>query len=278
MSSIPQQISREFKKINKRRTFSILTFLTILVLLPLITSNSQKQQDIRQRAQATVPGNVPAGTRAFEVYGNAYVGDTLNGTMGTKTWYGTGTTVDLIVTNPVYEGVHAISYKSTAPADTVEFFMKTGTLDISPYSYLNFYARGAQPGLRFGVILLGPPDAKGNHAQLGQMLTMEQYGGVPPTDRWFVYGFPLAAFNAGTTQIYGFGLMDLNGGGAQLPLYIDEIAFSAARATETTPTPQIGPPGSPTAAPTPVPPYFPEISPWLFIIPGMIVFLAIFFE
>lgn len=277
MAKITQQLSREFKKVNKRRTFSLLAFLAILITLPLITSNSQKQQDIRQRAQTTIPDNVPAGTAAFEVYGSAYVGDTLAGGWGAKTWYGTGTTVDLIVTNPVYEGTHAISYKSTAPADTLEFFTDT-PLDISQYQYLNFYARGAQPGLRFAVVLLGPRGADGNHTPIGQQLTMEQYGGVPPTDRWFVYGFPLAAFNAGTTQIHGFGLMDLNGGGAQLPLYMDEIAFSAKRATETTPTPQVGPPGSPTAAPTPVPPYFPEISPWLFIIPGMIVFLAVFFE
>jgi hypothetical protein len=277
MASLSQQISTEFKKINKPRTFSLLAFLGILVILPLITSTVQKQQETRGRAQTTIPGNVPAGTAAFEVYGSAYVGDTLASGWGAKTWYGTGTSVDLIVTNPVYEGTHAISYKATAPADTLEFFTET-PLNIAPYTYLNFYARGAQPGLRFAVTLLGPRDANGNHKPIGQQLTMEQYGGVPPTDRWFVYGFPLASFNAGTTQIYGFGIMDLNGGGAQLPLYLDEIAFSAKRATETSPSPQVGPPGSPTVTLTPVPPYFPEISPWLFIIPGMIVFLAIFFE
>lgn len=250
-------------------------FLFILVAFPLIFSSSQQQQDVRQRAQATVPDNTPAGT--YEIFGSAFVGDSLRGGWGAKTWYGGGNTVNLIVNNPVYDGVHSFSYYSTAPNDAMEIFTDT-PFDISPYNYLSFYARADQPGLRFGLRLLGPRQPNNNFLPIGQMLTMDQYGGVPPTDRWFVYNFPLANFNAGTNQIYGIVFIDLNGGGLQKPIYFDEMQFGKNRATEGIPTQRIQPLGSPPPSATPIPPYFPEISPWVFIIPGFIILLAIFFE
>lgn len=274
MGSLTTYFKEEFKKINKIRTFTLLTFLAILVSFPLITSGPQQSNDIKQRAQAQAPAQ---GTPAFMIYGTAHVGDTFAPGWITKTWYGGGNTVNQTNTDPVYLGTHSIAYQSTAPADTLEMYTNT-PIDISKYKYLNFFGRAAMNGLRFQVTLLGPLDTNGNHKPIGTALTFEQNGGIPPTDRWYVYGFPIASFNAGTNQIYGIGIMDLNGGGAQQPVYLDEIAFSEQRATETTPTPQIGPPSTPMPTPTPIPPYYPDISPWVFIIPAIIIFIAVFFE
>ena len=261
------------KRINKVRTFSLLAFLSLLIVLPFFSPQSRSIPQSAQAAQAPQPG----GTVGFMIYGQAYVGDTFAPGWAAKTWYGGGNTIDLTNTTPVYDGTHSISYQATAPNDTLELYGST-PLDISQYKYLNMFGRGGMAGLRFQVTLLGPIEANGNHKPIGTPLTFEGYGGIPPTDRWFVYGFPIERFAAGTNQIYGIGIMDLNGGGNQFPVYLDEIAFSAARATETTPTPQVGLPGTATPIPTPIPPYYPNISPWVFIVPAIIIFLAIFFE
>lgn len=271
MRKMVSRLGEEFKKINKLRTLLLLGFLVTFITLPLFSS--QNQRDLHTQANA----QNQQGTIAFMVYGTAHVGDTLAPGWAAKSWYGGGNTVNLTNGSPTYQGQHSIAYQSTAPADTMEIYTNT-PLDISRYTYLNFYGRGGMDGLRFQVTLLGPADANGNHKPIGTALTFEQHGGIPITTTWFVYGFPISSFNAGTTQIYGIGIMDLNGGGAQQPVYIDEIAFSQARATETTPTPQVGAPTTPTVIPTPIPPYYPNISPWVFIIPAIIIFLAIFFE
>lgn len=272
MGEFSSRFHNEIKKINKVRTLSLLAFVATLLTLQYFAPQTNFKNNVAQAAQAPDPGTV-----GFMIYGQAYVGDTFAPGWTAKTWYGGGNTVDLTNITPVYDGTHSISYQATAPSDTLELYTTT-PIDIAQYKYLNLFARGGMNGLRFQVTLLGPPQANGNHQPIGTPLTFEGYGGIPPTDRWFVYGFPIDRFAAGTTRIYGIGIMDLNGGGSQFPVYLDEIAFSQARATETTPTPMVGLPGTATPIPTPIPPYYPNISPWVFIVPALIIFLAIFFE
>lgn len=266
-------LHRRLNRINNKLKLSIAAFLLILICFPIIFSNTGKNFNRQVNAQT------PTGQKTLPIYGTAFVGDTLDPNFTAKTWYGGGTTVNLTNTNPVYSGVHSISYEATAPSDTLELFSDT-PIDITPYNYLTFYAQAGMAGLRFQITLLGAKDTNGNHKTIGTAIPFDSAGGIPTTTYWTVYGFPVQQLLTGAAgqPVYGIGIMDLNGGGAQQPVYIDEIMFSTARATQTTPTPQLGPPGTPTLGPTPIPPYFPEINPWVFIIPGIIIFIAIFFE
>jgi hypothetical protein len=90
---------------------------------------------------------------------------------------------------------------------------------------------------------------------------------------------PIANFGAGTNQIFGIGVQEINGG-SQPALYLDEISFSGAPAPAVSLQPGAPTPASasPTINPATVVPFYPELSPMLFIIPGIIIFLAMFFR
>lgn len=213
----------------------------------------------------------PVGTAAYLIYGVGNVGDQLTAGWSTKSKFGGPDAVNLTEKVHVYNGANAISWGATAPFD--EFtLVAPSAIDISKYQFLNMYAQAETAGQRYDVALV---DQGGN--PVGSRLTFEQNGGMIPVDRWFTYGFTLSAFNAGTTQIYGINIREINGG-VQPRVYLDEIAFSAARGEETTPTPVIGIPTDVSAKPTEPPFYYPDVSPWVFLIPGIIIFLAVFFE
>lgn len=246
------------------RTFGLFVFLAILVTFPIIANNP------------TIVKQYAAPPNSFMIFGSEYVGDTLAPGWGNPNQFNTSTTVNQTVTSPLYQGVHSFSFQSSAPFDRVEFYTIT-PMDVSQYQYLTFYARAAQPGLSYGVSFLGNALETQGHQKIGTQVSMNNYGGTPLTDRWLSYTIPLSAMgNPG--QMYGIAFTDLNGGGQQQPLYLDEIAFSKQPAAPAVEPTKIGPNLTPPA-PTPIPNnYFPTISPWVFLIPAIIVALAIIFQ
>lgn len=242
----------------------LFTILLILLAFPLLANTP-----FIEKLYAAPPNS-------FVIFGSEYVGDTLAPGWSNPNQFNTSTTVNQTVTNPIYQGVHSFSFQSSAPFDRVEFYTIT-PFDVSGYQYLNFYARAAQPGLSYGVSFLSNGLETQGHAKLGTQVSMNNYGGTPLTDRWLAYSIPLSAMgNPG--QIYGIAFTDLNGGGQQQPMYLDELMFSKTAASPATNPTTIGPNLTPTE-PTPIPnSYFPSISPWVFLIPTIIVGLAVMFQ
>jgi hypothetical protein len=113
---------------------------------------------------------------------------------------------------------------------------------------------------------------------------MDQYGGLPVPGIWLAYNIPISAFNISNKTIGGIAFRDQNGGTQNIqpppPIYFDEINFSTQMAQGPTDAPTISNSPAGTAAPYPTPemPYYPQISPWVYIIPGIIVLLAIIFQ
>ncbi len=250
----------QFLKVISHRTLSIAAFLFILVFFPVFFSGSEHRQDTRSRAQT--PGT-------YVVYGSGNTGDSLNSNWKNNLIF--GPSVKLTNTNPVFAGTLSLSFNQTGQWEYFELVPKTPPFDISTYKYLTFYAQATIPGQIYTVQLLAV-----DGTPIGASQQLDIYGGAPLPDRWNAYNFPLADFNAGTTQIGGFRFKGV--GGYQPAIYLDEIAFTSAPVRNLTPTPGIGPPGAPPPSLTPVPDYFPSISPWVYIVPGLIIFLAVMFQ
>lgn len=242
----------------------LFTILLILLAFPLFSNTP-----FIEKLYAAPPNS-------FMIFGTEYVSDALAPGWRNANEFNTNTTVNQTVGSPVYQGVHSISFQSSAPFDRVEFATFT-PFDVSDYQYLNFYARAAQPGLSYGISFLNNALETQGHAKLGTQIPMNSYGGTPLTDRWLAYSIPLSAMgNPG--QIYGIAFTDLNGGGQQQPMYLDEISFSKQAASPAANPTTIGPNLTPPA-PTPIPNnYFPTISPWVFLIPAIIIGLAVIFQ
>lgn len=267
---------QKIKTYDEEHVIKITVIILLIMLLPLIIFATRQKQDIRQNAQA------PQGV--YGVYGQ-YDGTNINpGNFLATGWiagvlYGGPNAVDVINNAPVYIGSHSIKYTLTAPYDELSL-VAPQAFNIAPYTYLTFYAQAGSPGMLLGIKLI---DANGQIIDPnGNGVPMSQYGGVPFTDRWGVYNIPITAFNLPSTNIKGIVFKDLNGGTQNMqpppPIYIDEINFSTQQGQNISPPPGAAQISPPTAIPTPAFPYYPNISPWVFIIPGIIVGLAVIFQ
>lgn len=254
----------------KKFSYVILTAIFTSILIFAFGQNAPQSQ----AGQLVVP---PGVKPVYGVYASTL--DGLAGGWETGILYGTITAISLTNKAPVFQGTNAIAYTITAPYDELTFEAPEA-FDVNEYEYLTFYAQGGAPGMILGVKLL---DQNGNQIDAaGNGVPITSYGGVPPTGFWSVYNIPISAFGAPSTVIKGIVFKDLNGGTYNLqpppPIYIDEINFSNERG-ENIPLPsgsiQIS---GPTRVPTPVMPFYPDINPWVWIIPGIIVALAVIFQ
>lgn len=231
----------------------------------------------------TVSAQVPQAPNGdFVIYGVPPVGDGLqpswkNGSLfnGVNTW-------NLVDTEQVYEGQHALSWTASAPFER-GWLTAPQPVDVSKYSFLNFYARAKQQGQRYEV---GFVDAQGN--MIGNWQLIDTGGGPIQPDRWQAYSFPMTSFGLPAATVGGIGFRDANG--APSPkVFFDNIHLSQNKAQPAVNKPGTGQtisggPSNPElsgialAKQKPPAPYYPQISPWVFIIPGLIIFLAIFFE
>jgi hypothetical protein len=268
-------IWQKIKGADKTRTINLALFLGLLIALPLVLSAPQNQQTLKQNAQ--VPSQ-----NAFPIYGvAANVLDGLVNGWTAYTTFGTPTAYDDSNTSPVYQGTHSIKYTVTAPFDG---FVLTAPqpFNISNFNYLTFYAQAGIAGQRFNIHLIG---VDGKPLPLPVEVSMDQYGGVPTVGTWTVYNVPISAFGIVDKTILGISFQDANGGTQNIqpppPIYFDEISFTKDTGQNPVATPiNTGAPSAGTATPFPTPeaPYYPNINPWIFIIPGIIVLIAIIFQ
>lgn len=258
-----------------KKIFIIIGFLILGSVLPAF-SNFLKI-NITNKAYAGQLVIPPGVKPVYGVYASTL--DGLGGGWVTAIQYGTITGIVLTNKAPVFQGTNSISYTITAPYDELTF-ESPEPFDTNEYEYLTFYVQGGAPGMLLGVKLL---DQNGNQFDPnGNGVPISSYGGIPPTGFWNVYNIPISAFGAPSTIIKGIVFKDLNGGTYNLqpppPIYIDEINFANDRG-ENIPLPsgsiQIS---GPTRVPTPIMPYYPDINPWVWIIPGIIVALAVIFQ
>lgn len=254
-----KNIYQKIKKVNKTRTLRLLLFLSILIALPLILNSSQKQQNLKQNAQTST---------SLPIYGvDATALDGLAPGWTSHITFGTAASLDLANKSPFYKGVNSIRYTVTAPFDGFDLTAPQ-PIDISSYKYLTFYIQAGAPGQRFNVILIGT-DGRPS----GLPVAVSTIFGY-----WSVYNIPISQFATLNKTILGIGFQDANGGNQNTdpppPTYFDEINFSQKMAPE--------PDGAPAsiAAPTPkaAMPYYPNISPWVFIIPVVIILAVIIFQ
>lgn len=256
------------------RTVRFGLFLAILVSFPIILPAVQKQQNIKQYASPALgpqtPNLSPADT--YVVYGDGLISENLRTGWSMDLVYGDH--IDLTNRESVYFGTMSMKF---APKGQFEYIgiLSNAALDISPYTYLTFVGQAEIPLQSYSVELLGPTKQRA-----GNLLYVKDYGGPPSVKpSWTVWNIPLSAFGAGT-QITGIKITDANGGGqtANTVLFIDNVAFSKKKGEDIQPPPGLGAPSPPGATPTRIPDYYPYISPWVFIIPGLIIFMAVIFQ
>jgi hypothetical protein len=268
VQNIFKRLSHNIRKMNKRRSVKLLAVLFLFVALPAVFGVLQKQQDLHQSAHA----QTASSAATLWIYGlQANVGDDLATGWTGQVWYGGPNDINRFNTTTFYSGNHSLSWQDTAPNDEMDLYA-SAPFSISQYQYLTFYAQPTQAGQNYQMYLLN-----GFKQRIGNPVPIMQYGGALTVGQWIVYDIPISAFGANTTTISGIAFND-PAQGPQPPVYIDDIAFSVSKGENMGPSP-LNATALPTQPPaTPTPPYYPDISPWVYIIPGIIIFLAIFFE
>ena len=242
--------------------FKLFTLFSLVIVVILLSQNIPAAH--AQNARPGQPG-------VFTIFGTAYTGDglaprwkNLSANNGVNTW-------NIIEKTQFYAGVHSVSWAPAAAFERGALVSPT-PIDVTQYQFLNFYGRSIEIGQRFEI---GLSDQNGN--TVGALVKFEDVGPPLQPDRWAVYSIPIAQFNSGTSPVYGILLRDMNGA-PQKKVFLDEIELSNTKALTPIVSPGLGQPGTPPPPPKPKGPYYPNISPWVFIIPGMIIMLAIFFE
>lgn len=257
-----------FRKLSKRK---VLLFFGISTLLMGVLFSFSKNNDRIENAHAQLAQ--PDQQGKFVIFGTAYTGDGLapgwqNGSLfnGVNTW-------NIIDKEQFYAGVHSISWAPSAPFERGWIVSQSPPtpLDLTQYTFLNFYGRSTEPGQRLEI---GFSDASGN--LIGNFIPFEGIGPPLQNDRWQLYSAPITQFNA-TGQVYGLVFRDMNGA-PQKKIYMDEIELSINPGIAPITSPGLGQPGVPTEPPKPKGPFYPQISPWVYILPGLIIIIAIFFE
>lgn len=253
--------SREFKKVNKKRTLSLLGFALVLAISPFMISQSDNLQDTRNHAFAQTSGD-------FTIYGAGNAGDNISSGWTLKSIFNSST--NLRDAAQKYAGTNSISWTALTGFD--ELVLRTPTaFDISKYQYLNFALMINAVGQNYTLAFVDAGGKTiGTPANLAQLQTL-----VP--GKWATYTLPVSQLNAGTTQVYGVRFKEANGG-AQPVAYFDEIAFTANQPASSSAQPSIS--GLKTGVQAATPPqkdYYPQADLLIFIIPLGILFLVIFF-
>jgi hypothetical protein len=270
-----QKIINNIKKIDKKRTINLAIFLTLLITLPIILSSPEEKLNTKQYAQIVPQGVLP-------IYGNLASNlDTLKTGWTAKITFGATTgSYDLVNQTHFSCGEHSLAWTISAPFQQLELTSPT-TFDISSYTYLTLYAEAGSPGQSIGAVII---DSNGNSIPdaNSSQIPISLYGGAPVVGSWTEYNIPITSFNLTNKTIKGIALKELNGGTQNIqpppPIYFDEINFSTQKGSNI-PCPTGA--TQPTQIPIPTQgiqmPYYPEIDPLIFIIPGIVILLAMIF-
>ena len=234
----------------------IVIFVVVIAFFTLVVSNDAYAID------------QPISTR-YTIYGTANVGEGLiTGWTKNSEFNGVNAWNDIDNSVPAFLGAYSISWQASAALERA-WLVSPNPIDISLYQYINFYARAQQPNQQYEVAFVNTA----GEAQ-GTWVRIDTGGGPIPSDRWQSYSLPISAFGI-TGGVNGIGFRE-SSGGKNLKVFFDEIILtSSANGSAQTAPPQTI---SPSEPPKPTGPYYPEISPWVFIIPAIIIMAAIFFE
>jgi len=247
----------------RKKYLSIILTLSIPCLLFFLSS----QKLFAQTAPLVVYGNLPQG------------GEALNPDWDSLA-FGASTKWELNNPSPVFVGKTSLLYEEKVPHQMLAL-RTTTPVPINSYNYLNFAMQASQPGRHYLVTLLASSNSSQPNAQIGSPIAIS-----PPAGSWTTYSLSLSDFGVGSQEVYGVGFQE-NDGSAQPPIYIDEVQFSNTTTIESqTATGVTNPTGAtvdtqvPVATDTPTPsgppvPYSPTISPWIFLLPGLLIFLII---
>ncbi len=252
---------REFKKVNKKRTLSLLGFALVLAISPFMISQSDNLQDTHNHAFAQTSGD-------FTIYGTGNAGDNVSSGWTLKSIFNSST--NLRDAAQKYAGTNSISWTALTGFD--ELVLRTPTaFDISKYQYLNFALMINTIGQNYTLAFV---DAGGK--TIGTPANLAQLQALAP-GKWAAYALPVAQLNAGTTQVYGIRFKEANGG-AQPIVYFDEISFTANQPASSSAQPTVAKTQASAAGGSPVQKdYYPQTDLLIFVIPLGILFLAIFF-
>lgn len=237
--------------------FTIMTTL-ILLLIPFIKPVC---------AQTNVPGIINGNT--LTIYGGNNPEDTI-----TKDWTAGSDNVvwDFGQKSMVYRLVKSLSLKYNPGGEF--HIIRSSPLNTGSYKFLSFTGRADDSDLDFGVTFI---DA--NNKPIGETLKFSEHGGVPHTNYWTQYNFPIEAFRVSSQQVSGIRISQLSNSWYAV-IYLDEIYLSDLRGEYINPAIP-----SPTITPNPTIPnnplkdsFFPELNPLIFLIPIAFMAVAIFFH
>lgn len=235
-----------------------------LLFLPIIGAFFFSQQTNAQQARPATPG-------VFTIFGTEYTGDGLAPGWQNNSLFNGVNTCNIIEKTEKYQGVHAISCIASAAFEYASL-VGPNPIDLAQYKFMNLYGKSTQNGQRYEFGLVGK-DGK----IVGSWIPLESTGTPLLPDRWSLYSIDLTKFGAAGTPVHGIGIRDMNGA-PQPKAFFDEITLEGAPGKAPVISQGLGQPAPPVEPPKPKPPYYPQISPWVFIVPGIIVLLAIFFE
>jgi hypothetical protein len=209
---MPNYLPNVVKNIGKNSTYRLSpTFFIITILLTVF--------GLLQIA----PKIAHAQTGNLTIYGTGNTGDLLAPGWVSKNIYGR---TDLTNRTAPYAGTSSMAWTATTAWD--EFTLTAPSpINTSQYQFLNVAVKITQAGQSYEISLLDQAGKK-----IGTALNLSQFGALTPNN-WAFYSIPLSQLGGGA-QVGGVGFREASGG-AQPPVYIDEVVLSS---TQLTPAPQ----------------------------------------
>jgi hypothetical protein len=174
-------------------------------------------------------------------------------------------------TGTVYRLIKSLSLRYNP--DGYFYITRSEPIDLGKYTWLTFVGRSNNNNLDFSVQFLD-----GNKQPIGISRNFSNHGGEPSNNYWTQYNFPISMFQLNSDQVYGIQITQLSSGwGATI--YLDEIYLAYTRGENInpalpTPTPT---PNITTSPPVGTPSYL-QMSPWVLIIPALVLALAVIFQ
>lgn len=216
----------------------------------------------------TITGTFINGN-TYTIYGGNNIDDSI-----TSGWIAGSDNVvwDFGQTKMVYRLIKSLSLKYNPGGEF--HVIRSSPLDISGYKYLTFVGRADDEDLNFSLSFI---DA--DNQPIGTPVKFSDFGGIPSTNYWTQYNFPLESFHLPSIIINGIKISQISSKWLAV-VYLDEMYLSDLRGEDINPAIN-----SPTPTPNPTliddqqeNSFFPEINPLIFIIPFAFIIIAMFFH
>lgn len=139
--------------------------------------------------------------------------DQLNSNVNNWSW---NSSIDLNVTNPVYEGSKSIAF---TPSAWGALYLHTDTaIDLTQYSALHFSMLPNASGQQFSLLIYD------TNNQVKATLPLSKYNSNLASNIWNSYSIPVSDMLSSTSSIKGIALQETSGK-SQPVVYIDSVQF-----------------------------------------------------